>query len=141
MAIAVDPLYGLAPELSLFLRVVLGASLVVHGLPKVRGGWRQAAQWMGSMGVPTWTAAAATGVEFFGGAVLMVGFATPLVAALVTLQFGSIIAMKKSRMHASFVSMDPAKPSYELDVFYLLVAAALVVLGAGALSLDSLTGI
>lgn len=141
MAIAIDPVYGLAPELSLLLRAILGASLVVHGVPKVRGGWRQAANWMGNMGVPAWTAPAASGLEFFGGIALVLGLATPFVAALVALQFGSIIALKRSRMHASFVSADPAKPSYEIDVFYLAVAVALVVLGAGALSLDSLVGL
>jgi putative oxidoreductase len=141
MPIAFDPLYGYAPDLALLLRVFLGASLVVHGYPKLKGGWKQAGQWMGSMGVPSWTAPAATALEFFGGIVLLLGLVTPAVAALVALQFGSIIGLKKSKMHASFASTEQGKPTYEIDAFYLALALALVVLGAGALSLDGFLGL
>ncbi len=93
---------------------------------------------MASMGVPPWTAVLATIIEFFGGILLVIGLIVPIVGAFAALQFASIIAVKMSKMKAHYVSMEPGKPSYEIDVFYLVLAIALVVLGAGALSLDSL---
>ena len=42
-------------------------------------------------------------------------------------------------MKAAFIGAQQ-KPSYEIDFTYLLLALALVVLGAGALSIDSLIG-
>ncbi len=50
---------------------------------------------------------------------------------LVVIEFASIIGMK-SKMGARFVSVD-GKPNYEIDAFYLVLALALVVLGAGVL--------
>lgn len=43
-------------------------------------------------------------------------------------------------MNASFMGSQ-GKPSYGVDVLYLIPALALVVLGAGILSVDALLGI
>lgn len=134
------PVVG-ADDLAALLRVVVGAAFVTHGLPKIRGGWKQAGQWIQSLGVPAGGAMLATLLEFFGGILLVVGLLVPFVASLFAVQMAAIIAMKKFRMRASFVSMSPDKPSYEIDVVYLLLALVLVVLGAGPLSMDSLLGI
>lgn len=128
-------------DLAAILRVVVGFALILHGLPKVKGGWRQSGQWIQSMGVPAGAAVLATILEFFGGILLVVGFIVPVVAGLLSIQMASIVAMKKSKMHGSFVSMDPKRPSYEIDVLYLLLALVLVILGAGILSVDSVLGI
>jgi uncharacterized membrane protein YphA (DoxX/SURF4 family) len=138
MTISIVPFAGDASYLALLVRVLFGVSLMIHGYPKLKGGWKQAGQWMKSMGIPAGTAIFATIIEFFGGLLFIIGLIVPIVAAFTAIQFGSIIAMKKSKMKASYVSMDPSKPSYEIDVFYLIVALVLLVLGAGALSVDSL---
>lgn len=127
--------------LAALLRVIVGGAFIVHGLPKIRGGWRQSSQWLQSMGVPAAGAVLATILEFFGGIFLVIGLIVPVVAGFFAIQMLAIVAMKKSKMHASFVSTTPGKPTYEIDVLYLLLATALVVLGAGALSLDSILGI
>lgn len=80
-------------------------------------------------------------LEFFGGIFLVVGLIVPVVASLFAIQMLAVVAMKRSKMHASFVSVTPGKPTYEIDVLYLLLALALIVLGAGAFSLDSVLGI
>jgi putative oxidoreductase len=131
--------YG--PELLLILRVALGAGMILHGYPKAKGGRVQAGQWMKSMGIPPMTADLATVLEVLGGVFLIIGLLTPLVGFFFVLEFGSIILMKKSKMHATFTSMEQGKPTYELDALYLLLALVFLVLGAGPFSLDGLLGL
>ncbi len=90
------------------------------------------------MGVPAMTAVLVTIVEFFGGVLLVLGLIVPVVGIFAALQFASIIVVKMTKMKAHYISMEPGKPSFEIDAFYLILAIALVVLGAGALSLDGL---
>lgn len=82
-----------------------------------------------------------TVLEFLGGIFLVVGLLTPLVGLFFVIQFGSIILMKKSKMHAKFISAEQGKATYEIDVLYLLLALAFLVLGAGPYSLDHLLGL
>jgi putative oxidoreductase len=137
MAFMIAPFAGDASYVALLVRLFLGVGLIIHGYPKVKGGWRQAGQWMKSMGIPASAAVFATITEFFGGLFLVVGLIVPVVAALAAIQFASIVGMKASKMKAPFISLEPGKPSYEIDAFYLILALVLVVLGAGVLSLDS----
>lgn len=125
------------PYLALFLRVIVGGTLMIHGYPKVKSR-EQSMGWMKSMGMPGVTAALAGILEFFGGLFLVVGLIVPVVALLFAIQFASIIWMKKSKMKAEYVST--SKPSYEIDVLYLLLSIALIVLGAGAMSISGLVG-
>lgn len=130
-----------ADVVSLLLRVVVGVALIGHAVPKVKGGWgKQAGQWVGSMGISPSTARVVTVLELFGGLFLIVGLLVPLVAAFFAVQFLAIIAMKASKMKASFMGSG-GKPGYELDVTYLLLSLAILLLGAGAFSLDAVLGI
>jgi putative oxidoreductase len=131
--------YG--PELLLILRIVTGAGLVIHGYPKAKGGRVQAGQWMKSMGIPPFTADLATVLEFLGGILLVIGLLTPLVGFFLVIQFGAIILVKTSKMHAKFISTEQGKSTYEIDVLYLLLALVFLVLGAGPYSLDHLLGL
>ncbi len=140
MSGVLEPFVGYASYLALLVRLFLGVSLIIHGYPKVKGGWKQSGQWVKSMGVPAFTAVAATIVEFFGGIFLIAGLIVPAVSAFVALEFAAIIAMKRSKMHAAYVSFEQGKPSCEIDAFYLVLALVLFVLGAGAFSLDNLLG-
>ncbi len=123
----------------LIFRVVTGGTMMIHGYPKLKDGSRQAGQWMKSMGIPPWTATLAMILEFFGGILLIAGFLTRPVSAFMALFMISNIIMKKTKMKASYVSQD--KPSYEVDVLYLLIAVTLAVIGPGLLSIDHLIGL
>ena len=138
MAISLTPFLADTSYLALFVRLFFGVSLAMHGYPKVKGGWRRSGQWVKSMGIPAITAVFATIIEFFGGLLLVVGLIVPIVAAFAAIQFASIIVMKASKMKAPYISMEAGKPSLEIDAFYMVIAIVLVVLGAGALSVDSL---
>ena len=131
--------YG--PELLLILRLGVGAGMVLHGYPKAKGGRVQAGQWLKSMGVTPLAADLVTVLESLGGVFLILGLLTPLIGLFFVVQFGSIIWMKKSKMHARFISMEQGKPSYEIDAVYLLLSLVFLVLGAGPLSLDGLLGL
>jgi len=131
--------YG--PVLLLILRLVTGAGLAIHGYPKAKGGRVQAGQWMKSMGIPPVAADLVTVLEFLGGIFLVVGFLTPLVGLFFVIQFGGICLMKRSKMHAKFISTEQGKPTYEIDVLYLLLALVFLFLGAGTYSLDHVLGL
>jgi putative oxidoreductase len=131
--------YG--PELLLILRLGVGAAMALHGYPKAKGGRVQAEQWMKGMGIPPLAADLVTVLEFLGGVFLILGLLTPLVGLFFVIQFGSIIWMKKSKMHAKFISTEQGKPTYEIDAVYLLLALVFLVLGGGPLSLDRLLGL
>ena len=111
---------------------------MIHGYPKLKSS-EQSASWMKSMGIPGKSAVLAGMLEFFGGIFLIVGLIVPAVGALLAIQFASIILIKKSKMGAQYVSV--GKASYEIDTLYLLLAVILIVLGAGALSIDGLIGL
>jgi uncharacterized membrane protein YphA (DoxX/SURF4 family) len=47
------------------------------------------------------------------------------------------VIMKRTKMNAVYIG----KTSYEIDITYLILSLVLIVLGAGALSVDSLIGL
>jgi putative oxidoreductase len=130
-----------SPELLLILRLGVGAGMALHGYPKAKGERIQAGQWLKGMGIPRIAADLVTVLELVGGIFLIIGLLTPLVGLFFVIQFGAIIWMKKSKMHARFISTEQGKPTYEIDAVYLLLALVFLVLGAGPFSLDALLGL
>jgi uncharacterized membrane protein YphA (DoxX/SURF4 family) len=49
------------------------------------------------------------------------------------------VKMKKRKMNAAYI--DPRKASYEIDIRYLIHSIVVIVLGAGAFSVDSIIGL
>ncbi len=131
---------SIAYSLWLFVyRLILGITLVIHGYPKLKDRARSSGQWMQSMGIPAWTAFLAMLVEVAGGVAIIAGFLTRLASLFVAVFMIANIIMKKTKMKASYVSLD--KPSYEIDMLYLLLAITLLVTGPGIISLDNVLGI
>ena len=125
--------------LALLLRVWVGVNFVAHGYPKVSKGRKQTLQWTKNLGVPAGATYAAIILEFFGGLSLIIGFLVPIVSFFIALEMIGASILKKSKMKGSYITaQNPV--AYELDITYLLLAIALVVLGAGMLSIDSLIG-
>lgn len=125
----------------LVLRVVLGATYIVHGARKL--GWRNPNGYAGfraSIGrrgyrfAPLW-AAAAVGAEIGGGILAILGLLTPAAGALLVGQGVTIIALVR---HKGFWH-DEGGVEYPL----LLTAAAfaVAVAGPGALSFDASLGL
>lgn len=127
------------PYLALVLRVWLGANFIIHARPKLGKGTQQTVQWIKGMGLPSAAAYSAISLELFGGIFLIVGFLVPIVSLLFSIDMIANSLMKRSKMNAAYIAQD--KPTYELDVLYLLLSLVLIVLGSGAFSLDQLVGL
>jgi putative oxidoreductase len=130
------------PVLLLVFRALAGLGWMQHGLMKARGGgWKQAGQWIKTMGVPSAMAPLVTLMEVLGGAFLVVGLIVPVVALLFFVQMLGIVLMMKLKMKATFLRAQPTQPSYEVEFLYMIIALVLVAVGAGSLSLDGLLGL
>jgi putative oxidoreductase len=123
--------------LALFLRVWVGVNFVAHGYPKLGKGRQQTLQWTKSLGVPALATYLAIVLEFFGGLSLIIGFIVPIVGFFIALEMIGAILLKKTKMKAPYMGQN----SYEIDITYLMLAIALLVLGAGLLSVDSFLGL
>jgi putative oxidoreductase len=137
------PLISLAqliPFLAILLRLIIGIALIIHGYPKFKPEVRQRlVQWMQSIGIPGAVVSLVAINEFFGGILLIIGFIVPVVSTLLIIQFLIITIAKKTRMKGSFMASD--KPSYEVDLLYVLLALTILVIGSGPISIDRLIGL
>ena len=122
--------------LALFLRVWVGVNFVAHGYPKLGKGRQQTLQWTKSLGVPAAATYLAIILEFFGGLSLIIGFIVPIVGFFIALEMIGAILLKKTKMKAPYMGQN----SFEIDITYLMLAIALIVLGAGVISVDSFLG-
>jgi len=126
----------LIPYVALIVRVWMGINMVIHGYPKIRT-FKQTAQQMNqALGIPIKVTYIASILEFFGGIFLIIGLIVPIVSMFFAIYMISIVLMKRKKMKASYI--DPNGPSYEIDITYLIISIVLIILGAGALSIDSL---
>lgn len=133
---------------SLPLRILLGIGFMVHGFPKLFSGegHAQFQGMLGQLGVPlpslmSWVVGI---VEFFGGIALILGAATWLVTALLTVDM--LVAMFLVHLPNGFAAtqvtgMSEQGPVYgapgiELNLLYLAGLLALFIGGAGPLSVD-----
>lgn len=121
-------------ELALaILRVAVGATFFAHGWMKAFGfGLPGVTHMLAGMGVPQASLAAAglTGLEFLGGIALIIGILTrPIAALFICDMIGAIVLAKRT---AGFFSPQ----GWELEFILAVAALALVVGGAGAISID-----
>jgi putative oxidoreductase len=112
------------------LRLAIGIGSFVHGINKLGKVDRFAA----SHALPLWLAWVATGTQIGGGALLVVGLATP-VAALGLTVFGVWATYELIvRKHEKFAA--PGQHSWDAGVMYTVIPFALLLLGPGRVSLD-----
>lgn len=111
----------------LVLRLVLGMIFLVHGIPKIKN-FPGVSQWLGSTGFKPgkFWALVLVVVEVVGGAFLVVGLATQLVAFAVAVEM--LVAMWVGRKKG-FVG------GWEFELALFAIAIALLFLGGGQWSL------
>jgi putative oxidoreductase len=114
----------------LFLRMVFGAIMMVHGFPKLKHLKETGANFSGMGFRPGlfWGTLAAL-LESFGGLLLVLGIVTVPIAALFMVEFLTIVVWKLAK-HGAFVS------GWEFDLLLLAAAGVLFFSGAGMISLD-----
>jgi putative oxidoreductase len=122
----------LQPLALLVLRLGLGAIMVAHGKEKVFGGMAKHIAFIHSLGVPapTFMAYLSAWAEFGGGLLLLVGLATRF-AALATL-INMLVAIFKVHFKNGFTGQG----NYQFPLILAVVAFALIITGAGPISLD-----
>jgi putative oxidoreductase len=112
----------------LFLRLIAGIGMVLHGQGKIQTPF----SWMGpDAPVPGILQALAALSEVGGGLALIFGFLTPL-ACLGIMSTMFVAALKHIQEGGSFIG----KGSYELPALYFVIALTLLLTGPGVLSLD-----
>ncbi len=135
-----EPLLSYTPYIVFVARVMFGATLMIHGRPKLNKERRaQTIANLRTQGVPPIAVIMGIVLEFFGGLFLILGLLVPVVAAFEAIYFLSIVVTKRTKQNAKFVAF--GKPNYELEAFFVLLSLVLAVLGAGALSIDGLLGL
>lgn len=106
----------------LFLRVILGIVLLVHGLPKLQSFKKRVKKSTGTF---------AALVECIGGIALIAGILTQLFALLVFIR--SLVVLFTVKRGMQFVKV-------ETDLIILASSAILVTSGSGIYSLESVLG-
>ncbi|HKZ93081.1 MAG TPA: DoxX family protein [Candidatus Bathyarchaeia archaeon] len=129
-------LLSMAAWASLPLRLALGVAFVFHGYPKLFGpGAKQTRDYMKTVGVPPLLTTLTALLELLGGIALVIGFLTPIVGILIAFEMVATTFLSKAKLQKKSML------GYELDIAYLAMALALVVLGGGPTSLDTLLGL
>jgi putative oxidoreductase len=114
----------------LALRLVAGPAFILHGWPKIQNAFG----WMGEA-VPGWLQALAAFAEFGGGLALLFGLLTQLAALGIACVMIYAIFLVHVPKGDPFVGRGG---SWELAAVYLAVMIALILRGAGSISLDAL---
>jgi putative oxidoreductase len=139
-------LFATEPELSLFIiRVVLGIIFLAHGAQKVLGwygghGLKGTVGFMASMGLPVPIAYLVCFIEFLGGLGLIVGFLARLAAlGIAVVMVGAIVTVHWKEGFFINWELKPGKGhGIEANLAFLAMALAIVLDGAGGLSIDAL---
>ena len=121
---------------SLVLRLAVGGLMILHGWPKIKN-MKQPAAWIASTGWK-WAAGFAypfSLLEFLGGMTLVLGFLTRIAALLFVLEMVATTIFARAKLQKKLLG------GWETDVLFLAGALALVLIGAGAWSLDALLGL
>ncbi len=124
----------------LILRATAGVALMIHGWDKIK----QPTSWMNAMAPPGtqlppgFLQALAAGAEFIGGACWVVGFLTPLVSPFIVGTFLFATFLVHAGSGHPFVAAHGGGPSAEAAAMYLIISIAVMLIGPGRLSVDSL---
>jgi putative oxidoreductase len=113
----------------------MGANTMIHGYPKLKNMKQTAEETKQTLGIPTKATYTVAILEFFGGLFLIIGLIVPIIGLFFAIFMIANVIMKRRKMNAAYIST--SKASYEIDITYLIISIILIVLGAGALSIDS----
>jgi len=128
----------------LLLRAMIGVVFIAHGSQKLfgafgGGGLEKTAKAMTGFGLePGMFFAVLAGIlEFGGGLLLLVGLLTPLAGLIITGLM--VVAIAVSTGQKGFIAIGGL--GYEYNLVLISIALALVIAGAGRLSLDHQLGL
>ncbi|HEY4905565.1 MAG TPA: DoxX family protein [Candidatus Sulfotelmatobacter sp.] len=120
----------LQPLALLFMRLTLGAVMVVHGSHKVFGGLHNHAHFVASLGLPAWSGYLSAFTEFLGGLLILAGLFTR--AAAFAICINMIVAIWKVHWHNGLTG----DHGFEFPLSLAALAFALIFFGAGPIAID-----
>jgi putative oxidoreductase len=120
----------LQPLALLVMRLVLGLIMVGHSYHKIFGGLHQYVQFLGSLGLPAWSAYLSASAEFFGGLLVLVGLFTRCAALAICIDMA--VAIAKVHFHNGLMG----KNGYEFPLALATLAFSLIFFGGGPIGLD-----
>lgn len=127
----------------LVLRLVLAVVIFPHGAQKVLGwfggyGWDGTMGYLtGTIGLPTAIAALVILIEFLGPIALLLGLCTRLAAlGIIAVMVGAVRTVHQANGFFMNWSGKQAGEGFEYHLLAIAIGVALLLLGAGALSVD-----
>lgn len=129
----------LSPLAGTVIRLAMGVVFIAHGAQKLNNGVDGFSGFLASLNVPLpelmgWVV---TVLELGGGILLILGLGTRIVAALFAIEMVATIILVK----ADIGLIGEQATGAEIDVMLLAGALALILMGPGAGSADSLIGL
>jgi putative oxidoreductase len=119
----------------LILRLVLGFSILLHGIAKLVGGVGGIAGMLGASGLPAALAYGAYIGEVAGPVLLILGWYSRVGAALIAINMLFAVALAH---RAEVFALGPAGGwAIELQAMFLFTAVALAIMGPGRYSINS----
>ena len=119
------------------IRLILGFGFLYHGVTKFTGGIENTAGFFDSVGIPAaglmaWVVAL---LEIFGGLALIAGAFVGVVSLVLILNM--LVAMFTVHLPNGFNFMNQP-PGVEVNLLYIAGLAALLLAGAGTMSVDDM---
>ena len=125
-----DFLERLRPFTLLVLRIAVGIIFIYHGYDKYHRGIGPTRAMMGGTGLPCSFAYVSIAIELFGAALLLLGFLTRPIGALLAIEMA--VALVKVHLPHGLTKV----PGYELPLALCAGSLAIATFGAGKASLD-----
>ncbi|MCY3655563.1 MAG: DoxX family protein [Chloroflexi bacterium] len=123
------------------LRIVLGVIFIHAGIGKLRRGVGGFSSWLGEVGIPLPRVAGplVASLEIVGGLALIVGLFTSWVAIPLAVSMLVATWVNAVKLRLPFAGNENAQ-GYELDILMVVALIALMIGGAGPVSLDVILG-
>lgn len=116
------------------LRLVLGATFLIHGAAKFQGGIENTVGFFESLGLPGFSAYIVALVELVGGLAMLLGVGTRVVSILFAIVMA--VAVVKVKLAGGFLG-NGQMAGFELDLALLAISIFLAITNKSLFALDN----
>ncbi|NKE07524.1 MULTISPECIES: DoxX family protein [Mesobacillus] len=116
------------------LRLVLGATFLIHGAAKFQGGIENTVGFFESLGFPGFTAYIVALIELVGGLAMLLGVGTRVVSILFAIVLA--VAVVKVKLAGGFLG-NGQMAGFELDLALLAMSVFLAITNKSLFALDN----
>jgi putative oxidoreductase len=116
------------------LRIVLGATFLIHGAAKFQGGIEHTVGFFESLGFPGFSAYIVALVELIGGLAMVLGVGTRVVSILFAIVLA--VAVVKVKLAGGFLG-NGQMAGFELDLALLAISIFLAITNKSLFALDN----